>query len=412
MPQGGVAPAGGGGGHGGNNPNPAAIAAAAASAMAMIQNNTTPNQHPMMMMAMNPQQEKINRELFVGNTPPGTSELLLLHYLNAAMRRAGLCQPHETPIINSRVNNKFAFIELQSMEMTKQALSLNGIPFVGGIYLKVSRPSKYIGPDVNLQVPTWQQVTNQQGVSPLLDPEQEKLSRELFIGNTTPEMTDVMIQEFLGTSLQQVGLATAPGNPITACRVSGKYAFVELRSAEEATNMLNLNNIPFMGTALRVGRPSKWNGPVENHGNWEDILAKVMSGELQFQSTDGTNANDNTTSAAAPSASSIHQNPPSRIVELQNMLTAQDIENDQDFADIKDDIQEECSNFGQLLSIYIPRNIATSGVEQNNPRVFLEYASNDDAGQAITQLQGRTFDGRQVIADYYDETEFGKLQQQ
>jgi hypothetical protein len=45
---------------------------------------------------------------------------------------------------------------------------------------------------------------------------------------------------------------------------------------------------------LRVGRPSKYNGSVTNHGNWEDILAKFMSGELVIP-----NAGGNAATAAA-----------------------------------------------------------------------------------------------------------------
>lgn len=86
---------------------------------------------------------------------------------------------------------------------------------------------------------------------------EEKLQRELFVGNTTPEMTESMLKDFLGRALEQVGLTIMPGNPILACRVSGKFAFVELRSKEEAANALNLNNIPYLGAQLRVGRPSK-----------------------------------------------------------------------------------------------------------------------------------------------------------
>jgi hypothetical protein len=112
---------------------------------------------------------------------------------------------------------------------------------------------------------------------------EEKLQREFFVGNTTPEMTEVMLRDFLGRALAQVGLTTMAGNPIVACRVSGKFTFVELRSKEEAAaNALNLNNIPYLGAQLRVGRPSKYTGPLTPHGNWEDILAKFMSGELQL----------------------------------------------------------------------------------------------------------------------------------
>jgi hypothetical protein len=86
-------------------------------------------------------QDKINRELFVGNVPPGTSEALLMQFLNGAMRRVGLCGPTDTPIVNCRTNSKFAFIEIISQQMAAVTLNLNGIPFLGAS-LRVSRPSK------------------------------------------------------------------------------------------------------------------------------------------------------------------------------------------------------------------------------------------------------------------------------
>ena len=230
------------------------------------------------MLSNESPQDKINRELFVGNTPPGTSEALLMQFLNGAMRRVNLCGPNETPLLNCRTNQKFAFVECASVDLANKCLNLNGIPFLGAS-LRVSRPSKYAGPHVPSQ--TWQQLTGQplppgmisvpenSGGSP-----EEKLHRELFVGNTTPEMSESMLKDFLGRALEQVGLTTLPGNPILACRVSGKFAFVELRSQQEAANALNLNNIPYLGAQLRVGRPSKYTGPETPHGNWEDILAK------------------------------------------------------------------------------------------------------------------------------------------
>lgn len=318
-----------------------------------------------------------------------------MQFMNAAMRRVKLCEAHETPILNCRVNTKFAFIELTNSDMANRALNLNGIPFLGAV-LKVSRPSKYSGPPIPSQ--TWQQLTGQSlpnGVA--MDAEQEKINRELFVGNTTPEMTESMLREFLGNAMEQVGLATQPGNPITACRVSGKFAFIELRSPQEAANALNLNNIPFLGAQLRVGRPSKWNGPPDQHGNWEDILAKYMSGELQL----GNNAAGAT--AAAPTPTPAITNPPSRVVELKNMLSDQDLENPDEYNDILEDTREECSQFGQLVSVIIPRK-----GEVGATKIFLEYTSQEDAQKAITGLAGRTFDGRKVEADFFDETKFAQ----
>lgn len=348
-----------------------------------------PQASAILLSAQAAAQDKINRELFVGNTPPGTSELLLLHFVNSAMRRVGLCQPHETPVMNSRVNSKFAFIELVSAEMANRAMSLNGIPFLGAV-LKVSRPTKYMGP--NVPTKTWQDLTGQSlpdGVA--LDAEQEKMTRELFIGNTTPEMTESVLRDFLGNAMEQVGLTVMPGNPITACRVSGKFAFVEVRTKEEATNALNLNNIPFMGTALRVGRPSKWNGPPDHHGNWEDILAKYMAGEIQPNQPGGAMA------AQTPALPQVV----SRVVELQNMLSDEDLVDEQAYQEVLEDTREECSQFGKLISVVIPKK-----GETGEGKIFLEYETTNDAAQAIQALEGRTFDGRRVQATSCAEAKF------
>jgi RNA recognition motif. (a.k.a. RRM, RBD, or RNP domain) len=337
--------------------------------------------------------------------------MLLLQFLNGAMRRVHLCGPRDTPVLNCRVNSKFAFIELVSPEMANHALNLNGIPFLGAL-LKVSRPSKYAGPPVPTR--TWQELTGQAlPAGAVLDAEQEKINKELFVGNTTPEMTEQMLREFLGNAMEQVGLNVMPGNPVTACRVSGKFAFIELRTGQEAANALNLNNIPFMGAQLRVGRPSKWAGPPDHHGNWEDILAKYMSGELQAGNTapgQGAAAMMNSamasssSSTGAPAASAALAPagpPPSRVVELQNMLTADDLVNEEEYNDIMEDTTEECGQYGKLVSVHIPR-----AGEPGATKIFLEYAAAADAAKAIAGLEGRTFDGRRVQATYYDETRF------
>ena len=347
---------------------------------------TNPTNANVLASAAAAAQEKIQRELFVGNTPPGTTELLLLHFLNAAMRRVQLCGPTESPILNCRLNQKFAFVECATAEVANQAMRMNGIPFLGAL-LKISRPSKYQGP-LNVNMGTWQELTGQTAPPPaVLDADMEKMSRELFIGNTTPEMTEAVLREFLGNAINQVGLSVAPGNPILACRVSGKFAFVELRSAQEATNALNLNNIPFMGVALRVGRPSKWTGPPDHHGNWEDILAKYMAGQIVPPGA-----------AAQPAAPAT---PASRVVVLEHMLTADDLANPDEYQDILEDTREECQQFGTLQQVIIPR-----AGEPGATKVFLEYATENDAAAAIAALEGRTFDGRQVAAGYYDADAF------
>lgn len=290
-------------------------------------------------------------------------------------------------------------MECASIEDANKVLNINGIPFLGSC-LKVSRPSKYTGSTVPSK--TWQELTGQALPAGITDPSEEKLHRELFIGNTTPEMTSEMLTDFIGKALQQVGLTTAPGNPINTCRVSGKFAFVELRSQEEAANALNLNNIPYLGAVLRVGRPSKYTGPQTPHGNWEDILAKFIAGELTLPSQNGTGGAARPNSNVPPAASNTTAavTPTSNIVELTNMLSEEDLQSDQDYEEIMEDTKDECGQFGALKSVIIPRD------GPGKTKIFLEYVSQDDAAKAIQGLAGRTFDGKAVKATYFEEGKF------
>ena len=83
------------------------------------------------------------------------------------------------------------------------------------------------------------------------------------------------------------------------------------------------------------------------------------------------------------------------------MLSDDDLKNPDEYNDILEDTREECSQFGQLISVHIPR-----AGEPGATKIFLEYASNEDAGKAIQVLAGRTFDGRRVEATFFDENKF------
>jgi splicing factor U2AF subunit len=336
---------------------------------------------------------KSQRELFIGNTPEVCNEQVLLEFLNAAMHQVNLAATPGNPIIQCRVNsNKYAFIELRSIEETNACLNITGIPFMGNM-LKVGRPSKYSGP----QVPstTWQALTGAAPDIGTIDPN-TKIYRELFVGNTGPEMNEVELQDFLGAAMQQVGLTLKPGNPIVTTRMSGKFAFVEMRSIEETNSALNLNGIPYKGFNLRVGRPSKYNGPVTPHMEWNELLAKFMAGELQ----PGSLARGATATAAAAPASDL---PPyaTSVIRLTNMVTGPDLEDDEEFRDILEDTREECSKFGEVIEVVIPR-----GSETGVGLILVEFRDAREAHKAATALAGRTFDGRRVEASFYDESKF------
>ncbi|CAN0444417.1 unnamed protein product, partial [Discosporangium mesarthrocarpum] len=90
----------------------------------------------------------------------------------------------------------------------------------------------------------------------------DKLNCEIFVGNIPAETPAPTLQEYLGGAMVQVGLAKPP-NPILSIRMNARFAFLEMRTKEDANNALNLDGIPFGGSALSVRRPKKvrrWSG--------------------------------------------------------------------------------------------------------------------------------------------------------
>ena len=77
------------------------------------------------------------------------------------------------------------------------------------------------------------------------------------------------------------------------------------------------------------------------------------------------------------------------------------LEIDEEYEDLVEDIRDECSKFGCILSLKVPRpmmGLATPGLG----KIFIEYATLDEAKLAkkvlsfIQNLQGKTFDNKTV----------------
>lgn len=75
------------------------------------------------------------------------------------------------------------------------------------------------------------------------------------------------------------------------------------------------------------------------------------------------------------------------------------------FPDIKEDIEEECSKYGTILEIKIPR---PAGVRSSAGvgKIYIKYEDADKAQVAIKALAGRQFSRRTVLATEFSEENF------
>ncbi|EGB04532.1 hypothetical protein AURANDRAFT_55169, partial [Aureococcus anophagefferens] len=223
---------------------------------------------------------KARRELFVGNTPQGTSERTLMDHLNAAMTLAMLTSAPGSPVIACRLSAAFAFVELRSVEETDRCLNLTGLPFMGAS-LKIGRPSKYDGPVTTAT--SWSHILLSlgadavDGMSPaalvlkaggadtsLVALENDATKCELFIANLCPESNASTLAAFLEALAVEAAIDVQTGGAIKSVRVSGTYAFLETRSHSDTSALLNFDGVPFRGHRLRICRPTK--STDTNHG--------------------------------------------------------------------------------------------------------------------------------------------------
>jgi splicing factor U2AF 65 kDa subunit len=347
-----------------------------------------------------PNRESIDiRELFVGSIPSGTTDSDLLEFLNLAMMIGGLATDDLTGSIkvvhvSGHLLNKYAFIEFRTSQDASNAMNLSNIPFNGN-NLQFRRPTKFSGPEI--QHITWQQLILSQAqqiqtkilssnpsyrppphllINQTLNPAEMKFNsqaitfRELYIGVNTSEISESKLITFIWSALQRLCLTMSSSNPILQCRLQPRFAFLEFRTSQEAANCLNLNGIPFMGQILKVSRPTPYPGPTISFYSWNEVSTMWVSGELKL----------------------LLSGLPSQVIQLSNMMSPEDKDNPMIIQEVLWDINNECEQYGKILSVKH---------DLNKGNFYVHMDTLDAAKKALMSLKGRSYDQRVVNAKFY-----------
>jgi RNA recognition motif-containing protein len=99
-----------------------------------------------------------------------------------------------------------------------------------------------------------------------INPQLTFKARRIYVGNlpqTEPPVTDTQVREFFDQAMHAANLTTSPGCCVSDVWISQEkhFAFVEVRSIQEATNSMNLDGVTFYGQPIRVNRPHDYVPP-------------------------------------------------------------------------------------------------------------------------------------------------------
>jgi len=95
-----------------------------------------------------------------------------------------------------------------------------------------------------------------------------------------------------------------------------------------------------------------------------------------------------------------------RVLQLLNMVTVDELLDSEDYEEIKEDIYEECSKFGKILSLKIPRPSSGSRQQPGVGKIYIKFDTEQSATNALKALAGRKFSDRTVVVSYFTEENF------
>lgn len=312
------------------------------------------------------------RRLYVGNIPFGVTEEMMMDFFNTQMKLASLSQAEGNPIIACQVNldKNFAFLEFRSVDETTQAMAFDGINFQGQS-LKMRRPRDYQPLPGMAEQPTV-------AVPGVVSTAVQDSPHKIFIGGLPNYLNEDQVKELL-TSFGLLKAFNLVKDSATG--LSKGYAFCEYvdpavtDQACAGLNGMQLGDKKLIVQRASIGAKNAQAAPVQLQVPGLDVQQIQVAG------------------------------PPTEVLCLMNMITPEELEDEEEYEDICEDVKEECSKYGVVKSMEIPRPI--KGVEVPGcGKIFVEFNSIIDCQKAQQALTGRKFANRVVVTSYYDPDQY------
>jgi len=327
-------------------------------------------------------QDRRCRRVYCGGFAPDMTEQQLRDFFDQTLKKipGRVVTPgvneFATKSVNINRDKNYAFIEFFDKDDSTIVISMDGIVF-NGQALALRRPKEYHEAITSGQL--MEEVPKLLAIPGMAAQQVPDGPDKLFMGNIPLSLTDTDVRTFASSygSIAAFHLAKEPGT-----NISKGYAFFKYEDpsvAEDAAEGLNGITIGLnLIICQLVSKGKSSGGP---------------GGLLTYEQTAPTPAS---LGLSAPL-------PPTKVLVLQNMVTRQELQDDQEYSDIVEDITVEMGKYGAVVSVFIPRPGKDAAIIG---KVFCEFAELQGAQSAEKGMKGKKFSGRMILTTYMNEQDF------
>ncbi|KAJ5191408.1 uncharacterized protein N7498_010393 [Penicillium cinerascens] len=322
--------------------------------------------------ALKPSNSRQSKRLFVYNIPATATEDSIMSFFNLQLN--GLNVIHSVdPCISAQIadDRSFALLEFKSPNDATVALAFDGITMAesGDKGLEVRRPKDYI-------VPGSAEQEYQEGV----------------LLNEVPDSPNKICVSNIPSYI--------PEEPVTMLLKSfgelKSFVLVKDASTEESRGIAFCEYVDPAATPIAV----------EGLNGMElgDRHLKVSRASIGTTQASGLDMGVNAMSMFAKTTSQDMET--GRVLQLLNMVTVDELLDNEDYEEIKEDIFEECSKFGKILGLKIPRPSSGGRQQAGVGKIYIKFDTEQSATNALKALAGRKFSDRTVVVSYFGEENF------
>ncbi|KAM4054970.1 RNA recognition motif domain-containing protein [Hirsutella rhossiliensis] len=324
-----------------------------------------------------------SKRLIVNNLPPAVTEDALMSFFNLQLNGMNVIEATDPCVLCQFSNDRsFAVLEFKNAIDATVALALDGIsmeaddaangssnPDMSGLIIR--RPKDYV----------MQAVPDEMAHDPnTVSTHVPDTVHKLCISNIPAFLTEDQVIELLAAFGKPKALVLVKDRSTEESRGIAFAEYLEPTAANEAA-LNTLNGMDVGGQKLKVTKASSGSTQVANF----DVGITAISG-LASQMASETDKG--------------------RVVQLLNMVTLEELLDNEEYEEICDDVREECTKFGKVLELKAPRPTGGSRQSAGVGKIFVKFDSTESAHNALTALAGRKFADRTVVTTYFPEENF------